>query len=160
MGPPPRASRRIRLPRSITGARKTIPIGWEFDRSFDDFLWDELQHQKKTFFCCLCATRGRLVAWHFRNPLTLMAAGNRRAPMGTLGSLKWCFTRSDCLLRFSTQTADNPGIGLAISGSPRDFQAHRGSEQALLPASWMLHNEQAVAKFFLIMVSHPWWKSL
>jgi len=98
---------------------------WEFDSRFDDF-WDELQHQNENV---LLAVRTReTLAWHFRTALM-----QRRAWI--LASLKG--SRLIAYAIFDRQ--DNPGIGLHRVRLV-DFQAHRGSEHALLSAlSWMLH---------------------
>jgi len=98
---------------------------WQFDGRFDDF-WDELQHQNENV---LLAVRTReTLAWHFRTALM-----RRRAWI--LASLKG--SRLVAYAIFDKQ--DNPGIGLHRVRLV-DFQAHRGSEHALLSALfWMLH---------------------
>jgi hypothetical protein len=98
---------------------------WEFDSRFDDF-WNELQHQKENV---LLAVRTReTLAWHFRNTLV-------RQRVWILASHKG--PRLIAYAIFDRQ--DNPAIGLRRVRLV-DFQAHRGSEDALLSAlSWMLH---------------------
>jgi len=97
----------------------------EFDSRFDDF-WDELQRQNENV---LLAVRTReTLAWHFRNALMHQSLWILTTRKGS---------RLTAYAIFDKQ--DNPRIGLKRIRLV-DFQAHRGSEAALLSAlSWMLH---------------------
>lgn len=98
---------------------------WEFDRRFDQF-WDELQRQSETL---LLAVRTReTLAWHFRNALLQRKVWILATHTGS---------RLTAYAIFDAQ--DNPEIGLKRVRLV-DFQALRGSENALLSAVlWMLH---------------------
>lgn len=107
---------------SITG----IQLCSEFDHRFDDF-WDELLHQNED---ALLAVRTReTLEWHFRSALTQRRLWILTTHQGSRLTAYAIFDRRD-----------NPEIGLRRVRLV-DFQAHQGSESALVSAlSWMLHH--------------------
>jgi hypothetical protein len=109
-----------------------IEVCYQFDSRFDDF-WRELQNQNENV---LLAVRTReTLAWHFRRSLMGQQAWILVVSKGSRLTAYAIFDRQE-----------NPANGLQRLRLV-DFQAHKGSEEALFSAlSWMLQKcrEEAI----------------
>jgi hypothetical protein len=107
------------------GATSEVQLCTQFDSRFDEF-WEELQRQNEN--ALLAVRTQETLAWHFRETLSQQRAWILATAKGRRLTSYAIFDRQD-----------NPAIGLRRIRLV-DFQAHKGSEGALLSIlSWMLH---------------------